>query len=112
MVLLLQVVGNVELWLVVGCHSPTEVADGEVGQIGHAADAGSPLVDGIAIGENDDIATTQRLQHFTLEHTLVADCHPRHLRKGKGAEQGILGTLDEGDKAVRIARQQVFAEQA
>lgn len=65
MVLLLQVVGNVELWLVVGCHSPTEVADGEVSQISHAADAGSPLVDGIAIGENDDIATTQRLQAGT-----------------------------------------------
>ena len=45
--LLLQVVGYVELRLSFRCLALTEIAHGEVGQVGHCADNGSPFLHGI-----------------------------------------------------------------
>ena len=55
--LLDDIVGNVELGQVFWCHSLTEIADGEVRQISHAVDDGLPLPNGIAVGDDDDIAS-------------------------------------------------------
>ena len=76
--LLLQIVGNVELGLVFVCSPFTEVADGEVGQPGHAVDFGVPKAGGIAIGDDDDVTSLQRLQFFRSDSSLVACCYPQH----------------------------------
>ncbi len=57
MTLCLQIVGNVELWLPVRCHTPTEIADSEVGQVSHAFQCLCPFVDGITVGDDYDITT-------------------------------------------------------
>ena len=49
--LLLQVVGDVVLGLISWCYPATEVADGEVGYVGHVMQRLRPLLHSIGIGE-------------------------------------------------------------
>ena len=62
--LLLDVVGDVELQIALRGLLPADVEDGEVCQVGHLSDGGTPLGDGITVGDDDHIAALQRLQHL------------------------------------------------
>ena len=59
----LNVVGDVELQIVLWGFLLADVEDGEVRQIGHLADCRAPLGDGVTVGDDDYVAPLQRLQH-------------------------------------------------
>ena len=109
---LLYIVGNVELWLSVRSMAEAEVADGEIGQVTHANNGFRPILYGIGIRDDNDIATTQRLQIPALQHRLVAGGDPEHLGKGECPIYGILGTLHKRDQGVGILYQQMLPEEA
>ena len=56
---LLQEVRNVELRLIFRSLETADIADGKVGQVSHVMDGCRPLLNGIAVGEDDDVAPLQ-----------------------------------------------------
>ena len=87
---LLQVVGDVECQVPVGCLAPAEVADGEVGEVVHALECRGPRIDGVGIGYHHDVAPAQRFEHRPREHRLVARGNPRQLRERQGTRASRL----------------------
>ena len=54
--LLLDVVGDVELQIALRGLLPADVEDGEVCQVGHPGDGGTPFGDGVTVGDDDHVA--------------------------------------------------------
>lgn len=83
-----------------------------MGQVRHLLYDSLPFVIRITIWHDDNTTAPQRCEHLTLDHPLVARCHPEVIRQGSSTDDSILWTFHQHHRGTRIPSQKMLTKEA